>query len=236
MKYACSIEANDILDNGFDLSKYQGLNIELNFYKGFDVKHLDIRSKLNGNNIEITSVHAPTLAFSNQNLLKVLECIKGQYGTMPMALHPTKADAIKERKALDDQAEAIQKFGLQICIENFPDPSERWIHKPKDLYRLAQEFPFLGITYDFSHADEFAGPRQDLSYVADKTGIIHLSNRIIKPGEKWQLHLPYKRGDFDLDEMLINLSDIGFKGCFVLEYDKTYEAEIIADCRELMER
>ncbi|MBT4824540.1 TIM barrel protein [Candidatus Woesearchaeota archaeon] len=245
----CFLEHIDVLTEGFNLEQFRNTDIQLNFYHGFrGVNHKSIIEALEREKVRVISLHLPNIAISDPYFMQMLEESKEFYGVNLVTTHPVKAtytgrarediteDDVarlrdKELDALVRNSGAIRDLGVIICLENFPQNRYRWVSQPHDLYQLASEFPNLAITYDFSHTEKNLNLEKEFATVADKTRIIHASNRDTSDNDKWKVHLPISEGELPAVELLETLDKLSFHGQVILEYKKKYRQEMIADYR-----
>ncbi|MBT7902775.1 sugar phosphate isomerase/epimerase [Candidatus Woesearchaeota archaeon] len=247
--YSCCLEAKDVLDLNFDLAKFSGVNVQLNFYHGFPKNHDAILDQLGQNDISVTSIHAPTVAFSDPEFFHLIKAMQDIYEVSTITIHPVKSpksDLVQiksaEMNALLDLEGQLTDSDVQICLENFPSRGrngndQRWVYDPLSLFGLACVMPHLGITYDISHTVEGIDLLTEFELVSSKVGVLHLSNRIIPDNsdEKWQVHLPYRRGSLMAPQLVGYLSSTKFQGEVVLEYDARFMDKMLLDYQELTE-
>ncbi|MBI4453707.1 sugar phosphate isomerase/epimerase [Candidatus Woesearchaeota archaeon] len=245
IQYACILEHLDVLDDKVDISLCRNCNVQLNFYHGFDADHAKLMSRLEKMSIAVTSIHLPTVAFSDEGFMPLLRKAKELYGVGLLTLHPSKAEEGKDLSqykeqeicALEGMADEIHDLGLLVCIENFPFENNRWVYSPNGIYTLCSETNLpIGITYDTSHTTPGVNILDEFQQVADKVKILHLSNRDSSDPQHWKVHLPYKNGELPAEELLKKLDFFGFDGIVVFEYAKKYYAEIVSDYRRFIGR
>lgn len=213
------------------LNPFENRAIQLSFFQKQDflqMNHDFIKKTCVSLNINIPTVHAPTVDVFNQEFLEIISKIKKIYGVKLISIHPQNGDCTLAMAKLKEYTNIIEKLEVILAYENFPSSAGRrkWICLPHDMY---SEFnlPFLRLTFDTSHLDRPSECIKEFDVVCDKVAIVHLSD---SNGRKQ--HQPLGAGLVPYRQFIKHLKDINFQGPVVLEYMPEYEKKLIDDIRE----
>ncbi|MEM2925050.1 MAG: sugar phosphate isomerase/epimerase family protein [Methanocellales archaeon] len=218
-----------IYSNDYDLSNLAELKIQLSFYKKkqfFSIDHHQLKQRLKELDIEICSVHAPTIDVFDEDFLEVLRFIKNEYGVQLISIHPQRGDREKALARLGELAEDIIDLGVILAYENFPRSSNKWIASARDMFNTFN-MQFLKLTYDTSHAI-VEDSLSEVELCLSKIEIIHLSDQI-----KGDEHLPIGMGVYPVGELLSLLKRKQYSGYIVLEYMPWYEKLLREDVKKI---
>lgn len=215
------------------LKPFKNLAIQLSFFQKqdfFKIDHPSLKEACQEFNIEIPTIHAPTVDVFDKEFLAVLGLIKETYKVRLISIHPQRGDLSSALTKLEEYAKIIKDLEIILAYENFPTlvAKRKWICKPIQMYTYFN-LPFLKLTFDTSHLDSPSDCLQDFNHVSDKVAVIHLSDK-----NQTQQHLPLGRGNVAYKEFLKHLKTCGFKGPVVLEYMPEYEAQLIEDIQSLI--
>ena len=216
------------------LFPFKNLKIQLSFFQKRDflnLEHQKIKETCDLLNIEIPTVHAPTVDIFDEEFIYFLNLIKEIYKVKIITIHPQKGTlnlALEKFKALNNK---LINLGLTLAYENFPSNTKKrkWIYKPKDMYEKFN-LAFLKITFDTAHLDEPNNCLREFKKIYDKVEIIHLSDRDSK-----RQHLPLGEGRLPYLEFLEYLKNSNFKGFIVLEYLGEFQDRLILDLEKIRE-
>lgn len=214
------------------LRPFRNLAIQLAFFQRrsfLQMSHGSIKEICNSLNIEIPTVHAPTVDVFDKEFLKVIETIKENYNVKLISIHPQKGDAASALAKLDEYSGVLEDLGVILAYENFPSSAakRKWICLPSHMYSIFN-LPFLKLTFDTSHLDSPSDCIEEFKMVCDKVAVIHLSDN-----DKRSRHLPLGMGCLAHQQFLEHLKACNFGGPVVLEYMYEYERRLIEDAHRL---
>ena len=230
-----------------DLSTITGLPIQLSFYKRATFRNFNhnlLLQRLKENNISVESIHAPAADIYHSHgdeFISMLQTIRDYYKVQVITVHPQRGDR-RQAKALYKKIEdRIQKMGIIIAYETFEAIHEerKWISQIEDMHRYfdALKFPFLGVTYDFTHSDASISV-QEIHHFHKKIHAIHFSDARtdlpLDPNEKHQ-HLALGFGNYPVLDFLHILQKVDYKGFLILEYLPAYQHHLKDDYIALQE-
>jgi hypothetical protein len=225
------------IDEKTDLSKlvlsFSGMKMQIGFfcprfYFAFD--HRSLVSAFQENQIQIQSIHAPTLdVFDGSNFFKMLSVVRDIYELDSITIHPKSGDYFKGLKLIREYNENLwDEYKVTLMYENFDSSkgNKRWLPNAKMIARLPIRHPFAGLTYDTSHVKIGTDIVEDLKDLFPKLYMIHLSNK-----KKGANHLPLFEGEHDLLPVLEWIR-LNYQSFIVLEYHNN-DAKLIEDYRWL---
>jgi|GEM_PF-3806044 len=230
-----------VTDENDDLSHIAGLPIQLAFYKRSTFKDFDhprFLERLREQKIEVCSVHAPSADIYHSHgdeFITTLRTIKEYYNVRVITVHPQRGErrhAKSEYRKIEDE---IRKLDIIIAYETFESAHEdrKWITQVKDMHQYfdALRFPFLGVTYDFTHSDASKNI-EEIRHYNHRIHAVHLSDARsdmpLDSNEKHQ-HLPLGKGNYPVLEFLDELEKIKFEQFVILEYLPWYREFLIGD-------
>jgi len=192
--------------------------------------------------IKVESVHAPAADVYHTHgdeFINTLETIKKFYGSGVITVHPQRGDRRQARAQYKKIEERIRRLGIVIAYETFEmeHDNRKWITQVEDMHRYFDvlKFPFLGVTYDFTHSQ----PGKNLIEIRhfhSRIHAIHLSDagsdQPLDENEKHQ-HLALGIGDYPVIEFLDVLEKIEYKGFVILEYLPAFRCYLQQDWRLL---
>ena len=213
-----------------DLSTISGLPIQLSFYKRSTFRnfnHTRMLKNLDDNGITVESVHAPAADIYHSHgdeFLSMLQTIRETYGVRVITVHPQRGDRRQAKALYKKVEEQIKKMDIIIAYETFEEIHEerKWISQIEDMHRYfdALKFPFLGVTYDFTHSDA-ARSISEIRHFHKHIHAVHFSDARsdlpLDPNEKHQ-HLALGYGNFPVLDFLSTLQKVEYKGYLILEY------------------
>lgn len=214
------------------LEPFKNTAIQLSFFQKRDflqIDHEHVKEICISFNINIPTVHAPTVDVFNHDFLEIMKTIRSIYSVNLITIHPQKGDSILALAKLEEHANAIQDLDITLAYENFPSAvgKRKWICLPGEMY-LKFELPFLRLTFDTSHLDSPKDCIEEFDSVADKVAIIHLSDN-----DGRSQHQPLGTGYVPYKQFIRHLKDMDFQGPVVIEYMPEYQDRLIEDVRKL---
>lgn len=218
-----------------DLGNISGLPVQLAFYKRSTFRkfsHQHLLQRLMEQRITVESVHAPAADIYHSHgdeFINMLQTIRDTYNVRVITVHPQRGDRRQAKALYNRIEERIKELDIIIAYETFePIHEERkWITQVEDMQRCfdALHLPFLGVTYDFTHAEpkKTAG---EIRHFHKHIHAIHFSDARsdlpLDPDEKHQ-HLAPGFGNFPVMDFLNILQKIEYKGFLILEYLPAYQ-------------
>lgn len=243
MGSCCAIEKMQILASKFIypedqenilevLRPFKDAAIQLSFFKNFDFgqfNHRHIKEICKSLNIDVLTVHAPTIDVFDDEFLEVLGKIRNLYHVNVISIHPQRGDCISAMNKLREHAEVLEDLDVILAYENFPSSAGRrkWIHLPRDMHERF-ELPFLKLTFDTSHLDNPASCIEEFDAVCDKVVVVHLSDY-----NKGNQHQPLGTGCVPYEQFVRHLKDKEFSGFVVLEYMEEFEDKLVEGIKKL---
>ena len=213
-----------------DLSFFEGSSMQVAFYKRSVFRYFDHKlfvRRLDEAGIRVESVHAPAMDVyhqANNEFMTTLKTIRDVYGVRVITIHPQRGDK-RQAKAYYRKLDGdIREMDIVLAYETFEKEAmeTKWISQLKEMHEYfdLMAFPFLGITYDFTHGD-WATMMDEVRAYHRKIEVIHFSdalqNRPVDKNEYHQ-HLPLGSGDFPVLPFLGLLGELGYGRFIVLEY------------------
>lgn len=214
------------------LKPFKDTAVQSAFFKKSDfnrLNHQHIKDACAFLNIDVSTVHAPTVDVFDAGFLEVIGKIKNIYGVNVVSIHPQKGDFNLAMNKLGEYAEVFEDLGVTLAYENFPSSAGRkkWIHLPKDMYDKFEP-PFLKLTFDTSHLDNPENCIEEFDAVCDKVAVVHLSDY-----NEGKQHQPLGTGCVPYEEFVRHLKEKRFDGFVVLEYMGEFENRVMEDLRSL---
>jgi sugar phosphate isomerase/epimerase len=197
------------------IQNYCGMSVQpffrsKSFYR---LNHKDLCNWFYQSGINILSLHYPSI---QDNFTENLKILSDTYDVKLFTVHPTGEtldDCLSQLSRIESQ---VASLGVKLSIENLPAQG-KWHNDPRNLYRLANEFSFVSLTYDTTHLPKYMDAVEGFDPIQDKVSIIHLSN--VKYGLlKRTDHLPIDEGERDLHHFLSHLAKSSYQGQIVIEY------------------
>jgi len=235
-------------DADMDLGPFAGSPMQLAFFqrKVFHaIDHRRLRDRLRDHGIAVRSVHAPAADVyhrKGEEFLSVLRTIREVYGVDVITVHPQKGAKEVARSHLRELEGEIAALGVLLAYETFEKEmmDVKWVSQVEEMHRCfdAFGFPFLRVTYDFTHSacDESLAEVESSNKLIE---VVHLSDalrdRPLDPNERHQ-HLPLGYGDYPVVEFVDLLERIGYDRFVVLEYHPEYDALLRGDAAALSAR
>lgn len=224
-----------VTDQAMDLSPFSGAAMQVAFFqrKSFAaIDHPALMRRLTENGISVRSVHAPAADVYHREgdeFLSTLRTIKEVYGVQVVTVHPQKGEKETAKAHLRELEQEIRRMGIILAYETFEKEmmNRKWVSQVDEMHECfdALEYPFLGVTYDFTHSS-YADNVEEVARYHDKIFVIHLSDalkdRPVDPNEYHQ-HLPLGYGDYRVAEFLDLLIDIEYDHFVVIEYHPEYD-------------
>ncbi len=194
------------------------------------MNHKHIKETCDSFNINIPTIHAPTVDVFHSDFLQVIKEIKRIYNVNLISIHPQKGDSILAMAKLEEYAESIENLDIILAYENFPSSAgkKKWIHLPTEMY-LRFTLPFLKLTFDTSHLNSPKDCIEEFDAVADKVAVVHLSDTA-----RGKQHQPLGTGCIPYKRFVNHLKNMGFQGPVVIEYMPEYEDRLIEDVGRLL--
>ncbi|HCM28441.1 MAG: hypothetical protein A2Z99_09115 [Treponema sp. GWB1_62_6] len=222
-------------DQEMDLRPFSGAAMQIAFFKRKTFKGIDHRyfsARLRDHGISVRSVHAPAADIMHRagdEFMRTLETIVEAYGVRVITVHPQKGDKASARAHLRDLEEGIRKLGVVLAYETFEKEmiDVKWVSQIQEMHRCfdAFEYPFLQVTYDFTHST-YEENIEEVERYNERIQVIHLSDalrdRPVDPNEYHQ-HLPLGLGDYRVLEFLELLERLDYRRFIVIEYHPRYD-------------
>jgi sugar phosphate isomerase/epimerase len=232
-------------DGDMDLSPFEGAAMQVAFYQRkvfHSIDHRALAARLRAHGISVRSVHAPAADVYHrmgEEFMSILATIRDCYGVDVITVHPqkgSKADALAHFRELEGR---IRELGVVLAYETFEKEmmDVKWVSQVEEMHRCfdALEYPFLGVTYDFTHSSDDENVEEVAAY-NERIKVVHLSDalrdRPLDPNEKHQ-HLPLGYGDYRVIEFLELLKRINYEHFVVLEYHPEYDGLLRGDAAAL---
>lgn len=217
------------------LSPFEITPIQLSFFlrkEFFQMKHRHIKEACNSLDIEIPTVHAPTVDVFHQEFLDIMRVIREVYQVGIITIHPQKGESNEAMKKLEEYAKVIEDLGIVLAYENFPSytAKRKWITQPAEMHSKFN-LPFLKLTFDTSHLDSPSNCVEEFDKVSEKVAVVHLSD-----ASEGKEHLPLGTGCVPYEKFLRHLQAQNFQGYVVIEYMEKFESKLIQDTKELTEK
>ena len=235
-------------DGNMDLRPFEGADMQVAFYQRkvfHSIDHRALSARLRDSGISVKSVHAPaTDVFhrKGEEFISILRTIKEAYGVEVITVHPQKGNKESALSHFGELEEEIKSLGVVLAYETFEKEmmDVKWVSQVEEMHRCfdAFGFPFLRVTYDFTHSacDESLAEVESSNKLIE---VVHLSDalrdRPLDPNERHQ-HLPLGYGDYPVVEFVDLLERIGYDRFVVLEYHPEYDALLRGDAAALSAR
>ena len=217
-------------DPQMDLSRFEGTAMQVSFFKRKVFRYFDHRTfkrRLDDAGIRVESVHAPAMDVyhqANDEFMTTLRTIRDVYGVRVITIHPQRGDKRQAKAYYRKLDGEIRKLDIVLAYETFEEEAMdiKWISQLKEMHEYfdLMDFPFLGITYDFTHAS-FRTMVEEVREYNKKIEVIHFSDAL-KEGpvdeNEFHQHLPLGEGNYPVLEFLQLLKEIGYRNYIVLEY------------------
>lgn len=224
-----------VTDGEMDLEPFAGTAMQVAFYqrKTFaEIDHRRFAERLRRHGISIRSVHAPAADVYHREggeFINTLKTIKDAYGVRVVTVHPQKGDKATAKAHLAELEEDIRGLGVILAYETFEKEmmDRKWVSQVDEMHEYfgALDYPFLGVTYDFTHSS-CEDNVEEVARWNDKIFVVHLSDalrdRPLDKNEKHQ-HLPLGYGDYRVAEFLDLLVSIDYRHFVVIEYHSEYD-------------
>ncbi|MBN2511022.1 MAG: TIM barrel protein [Spirochaetales bacterium] len=217
-------------DPMMDLSLFEGTAMQVAFYRRRVFRYFDHRlfkQRLHDAGIQVESVHAPAMDVyhqANDEFMTTLRTIREVYGVEVITIHPQRGDKRQARAYYRKLDREIRAMGITLAYETFEKEAmnTKWISQLKEMHEYfdLMDFPFLGITYDFTHGDSLT-MMDEVRMYHRKIQVIHLSDALSRrplDGNEYHQHLPLGRGDYPVEQFLDLLTGLGYRHFVVLEY------------------
>lgn len=234
-----------VSDEEMDLSHFQNSKMQLAFFKRktfWEFDHEYFLKRLKENNILIRSIHAPATDVyhqANNEFIRTLERIKSTYNIEVITLHPQRGERRQAKSNYRKLEQRIKELGLILAYETFEEEAmdRKWISQLDDMHRYFDvlKFPFLAVTYDFTHST-YERSLEEVSAYNNKIQVIHLSDALRdRPLDRneFHQHLPLGYGDYRVEEFIELLIEINYKHFIVLEYHPQYSHLLQGDAAAL---
>ncbi len=230
-----------------DLSHIEGLPIQLSFYARATFRTLDHHAflqRLSDQGVTVESVHAPAadvIHTHGNEFIEMLTQIRNIYGVKVITVHPQRGDKRQIKSHYRKVEKEISKLGVIIAYETFDVENEnrKWITQVEEMHRYFDvlKYPFLGVTYDFTHSESGKNLRE-IRHFNHHISAIHFSDalrdRPLDPNEKHQ-HYALGFGDYPIIEFLELLERINYDKFVILEYLPKYFSYLREDTKMLSE-
>jgi sugar phosphate isomerase/epimerase len=228
-------------DPDMDLSPFAGSAMQLAFFKRSTFRSIDhgrLAARLREAGVSVRSVHAPAADVwhaEGGEFIRTLRAIKHNYGVEVITVHPQKGDKAGARSRFRELEAEIRELGVVLAYETFEKEmmDRKWVSQVEEMHRCfdAFEYPFLRVTYDFTHST-YKENIEEVALYNDRIQVIHLSDALrdkpLDPNEYHQ-HLPLGYGDYRVVEFLELLERIGYGHFIVLEYHPDYDSLLRGD-------
>lgn len=222
-------------DQDMELAPFAGAAMQVAFFqrKVFNaIDHHYFSSRLRDHGISVRSIHAPAADIyhrSGGEFINTLRTIKEAYGVSVITVHPQKGNKISARSHLRELEQEIRELGVILAYETFEKEmiNVKWVSQVEEMHRCfdAFEYPFLQVTYDFTHST-YEENIEEVALYNDRIQVIHLSDALrdknVDPNEFHQ-HLPLGMGDYRVVEFLELLERIRYRHFIVIEYHPRYD-------------
>jgi sugar phosphate isomerase/epimerase len=157
------------------------------------------------------------------------------YGVNIITVHPQKGEKETAKAHFRELEAEIRRMGIILAYETFEKEmmNRKWVSQVDEMHEYfdALEYPFLGVTYDFTHSS-YEDNVEEVAKYNDKIFVIHLSDALrdkpLDPNEYHQ-HLPLGRGNYRVAEFLDLLIDIEYRHFIVIEYHPEYDRFLKTD-------
>lgn len=230
-----------VTDQNMDLAPFAGAAMQVAFFqrKTFaGIDHGFLRARLDEHRISVRSVHAPAADVyhrAGDEFIRTLRTIKDAYGVQVITVHPQKGDKETAKAHLRELEAEIRRMGIVLAYETFEKEmmNRKWVSQVDEMHEYfdALEYPFLGVTYDFTHS-AYQDNVEEVARYNDKIVVIHLSDALkdkpLDPNEYHQ-HLPLGYGNYRVAEFLDLLIDIDYRSFIVIEYHPEYDGLLKTD-------
>jgi sugar phosphate isomerase/epimerase len=236
-----------VTDPQMDLSDFKDSSMQVAFFQRKVFQEFDhelFYKRLIEHNIKIESIHAPAADIYHQKdneFFNMLNIIKNIYKVKIITLHPQRGHRDQAREHFIRFEEEIKNTGLILAYETFEKEAinKKWISQLEDMHNYFDllKFPFLGITYDFTHST-YEENIEEVTKYNEKIYIIHLSDALKdRPldANEYHQHLPLGYGNYRVIEFLDLLIKIKYNHIIVLEYHPEYDALLKTDSHALTE-
>jgi sugar phosphate isomerase/epimerase len=228
-------------DQDMDLKPFAGAAMQIAFFKRKtfgSIDHRRFHARLRDHGISVRSVHAPAADIMHRagdEFMTTLRTIVDAYGVSVITVHPQKGNKTGARSHLQELEEEILKLGVVLAYETFEKEmiDVKWVSQVQEMHRCfdAFEYPFLQVTYDFTHST-YEENIEEVELYNERIQVIHLSDALrdkrVDPNEYHQ-HLPLGLGDYRVLEFLELLQRLRYRHFIVIEYHPRYDGYLRAD-------
>lgn len=224
-----------ISDKDMDLSIFNGSKMQVSFFQRSTFREFDhpyFYRRLLENNINIMSIHAPAADvyhYKDNEFINMLKTIKDIYKVKIITIHPQRGDKKEAKGHFERLEEVINEMDIILAYETFEKEAmnKKWISQLEEMHHYFDllKFPFLGITYDFTHSTYEENIEEFKKYY-EKIYVIHLSDALRnKPldSNEYHQHLPLGYGDYRVVEFLDLIIEVNYAHFIVLEYHPEYD-------------
>jgi sugar phosphate isomerase/epimerase len=215
--------------------------MQVAFFKRSVFKSIDhwyFAKRLRENGVSVRSVHAPAADVfhrAGEEFINTLKTIKEAYGVEVITVHPQKGEKATAHAHFRELESELSALGLTLAYETFEKETMnvKWVSQVEEMHRCFDAFayPFLKVTYDFTHSS-YEGNVEEVEAYNERIEVIHLSDalkeRSLDPNEYHQ-HLPLGMGDYRVLEFLEMLERIQYRHFIVIEYHPCYDAYLRED-------
>ena len=233
-------------DQEMDLGPFEGAAMQVAFFKRQVFKGIDHRrfsARLRDHGILVRSVHAPAADVyhrAGDEFLNTLRTIKDAYGVEVITVHPQKGDKAGARAHFLELESEIRELGVILAYETFEKEmvNVKWVSQVEEMHRCfdAFEYPFLRVTYDFTHST-YEDNVEEVERYNQRIQVIHLSDALrdkpLDPNEYHQ-HLPLGYGDYRVIAFLDLLARIRYEHFIVVEYHPEYDELLKTDAQAVV--
>jgi len=168
---------------------------------------------------------SPNPAVREESVRQAIESIElaADLGARVAVVHPGRMASSRDdpREAwslladsLSRVAEAAERLGVVIAVENMEGRPREIVRLPSDLLRLIEEVGSrsLAVTLDASHAGTVGDPIEFVRELGGVVAHVHVSDY-----SGGRSHLPLGEGSLDLPGFLSALAEVGYSGAVVVE-------------------
>jgi sugar phosphate isomerase/epimerase len=230
-----------VTDQAMDLSPFAGAAMQVAFFqrKTFNaIDHRLLYGRLRDHGIAVRSVHAPAADVHHRagdEFMNTLRTIKDVYGVQVITVHPQRGEKESAKAHFRELEAEIRRMGIILAYETFEKEmmDRKWVSQVDEMHEYfdALEYPFLGVTYDFTHSS-YEDNVEEVARYHDKIFVVHLSDALrdkpLDPNEYHQ-HLPLGFGNYRVAEFLDLLVGIDYRHFIVIEYHPEYDALLKTD-------
>ncbi|MCG8571105.1 MAG: sugar phosphate isomerase/epimerase [Spirochaetes bacterium] len=236
-----------VSDENMDLSLFTDSAMQVAFFqrkvfRNFD--HSRFNKRLKDHQISVRSIHAPATDVyhqANNEFMDMLQTIIDIYQVNTITIHPQRGEKKQAKRYYQKLEEEIKKMGIILAYETFEEEAvnRKWISQLEEMHKYFDvlKFPFLGITYDFTHST-YEKSLEEVSRYHEKIKVVHLSDaKKDKPLDmnEYHQHLPLGSGDYKVIKFIDLLLNIKYQHFVVLEYHPEYDHLLKTDAQALQD-